>query len=809
MTVDSQKNKISYVPDGIEDTFAFDFRVDEASDMVVYADNVLYAGGRTVTDLTDPNGGTVVFDVAPLSTIADLTLVREVPLTQETKYPALGPFPAPSHEAALDKLTFAAQQLQEQVSRAGIAPIDADPLTDFTLPKYAAGEVWLWDLTQRKIVTDIFNVTVDIAGVLTADTMAALRTLTPSAENPRAALLGYYALGDGGGGPEKYGAYGEAPGTYVDTGGSVIVPNGGDGSAAWLWPDGYEGTFEEWGCVGDGVADDSIAFLKALTYGGPLTGKEGAVYLLSTWTAQKIAVVNIYGKNNFTIRGTASTQLLTLSPDITIDGVKFDTWERVVYKAFADTEVVKITNLTVQNCHFSAIGYPVDCLANGTVSDFVSKNVNLVNNEVDDCGGGFRMNFPIYGYTVQNNIFRTLNSDLSPISRTSAIIMGMDTIVAGDDYQNQGGGIISGNKCYDVTSTTGTGEANFIQVFGSNVSITNNFGKNLSSTALDDAEGIYFKGSHFAIIGNQLLDCGSFEAAIKVKGYSARAADTSRILSEDNIIANNYVKFTGTLAGQASGISCNTGNVIITGNRVINPNLRGIIVSEQNPDNADSEFSIVSNNVIKGLNGAEGGTPHGIAILGSRDIIVESNIVQMDTQYDVTMYGMSVANTNFALGRNIKLINNTIEAEIADDTSASVTTLRGIFVDQTRTEQIEDLTISGNNFSIQVDTMSVIDISISGTVVANLHLITNNYTRSSSASGSVTDITYGASAEPTKRVIRDNEGFTTVSPLKTGDTASRPALTAADAGYSYYDTDDAKMIYWNGAAWVNSDGTAA
>ena len=234
MTVDSQTNKISYVPDGVEDTFAFDFRVDEADDMVVYADNVVYTEGRTVTDLTNPDGGNVIFDVAPLATISDLTLVREVPLTQATKYPALGPFPASSHEAALDKLTFAAQQQAEVLSRAGIAPIDADPATDFTLPKYAAGEVWLWDLTSQRVITDSLEVTVDTAGVLTASTMAALRMLTPSAENDQAKLLGYVTKGDGAGGPDRYGMYGQAPGTYVDNGGSVTVPNGGDGSAAWL-----------------------------------------------------------------------------------------------------------------------------------------------------------------------------------------------------------------------------------------------------------------------------------------------------------------------------------------------------------------------------------------------------------------------------------------------------------------------------------------------------------------------------------------------------------------------------------------------
>jgi hypothetical protein len=44
---------------------------------------------------------------------------------------------------------------------------------------------------------------------------------------------GYYTNGDGGGG-QFYGVTGAAAGTYVDNGGTIIVPTGGNGSSAWL-----------------------------------------------------------------------------------------------------------------------------------------------------------------------------------------------------------------------------------------------------------------------------------------------------------------------------------------------------------------------------------------------------------------------------------------------------------------------------------------------------------------------------------------------------------------------------------------------
>ena len=63
-----------------------------------------------------PAGGTLTMLVAPAST-ETLTIIRDVPLTQETDYVENTTFPAESHEAALDKLTMGVQQLQEQNDR--------------------------------------------------------------------------------------------------------------------------------------------------------------------------------------------------------------------------------------------------------------------------------------------------------------------------------------------------------------------------------------------------------------------------------------------------------------------------------------------------------------------------------------------------------------------------------------------------------------------------------------------------------------------------------------------------------------------
>lgn len=80
-------------------------------------------------------------------------------------------------------------------------------------------------------------------------------------------LLGYYSLGDAGGGGLYHYSSGQPAGTYVDNGGSIIVPTGGDGSAAWLMMNDDRATIKQFGAKGDGSTDDADAINEALGSG--------------------------------------------------------------------------------------------------------------------------------------------------------------------------------------------------------------------------------------------------------------------------------------------------------------------------------------------------------------------------------------------------------------------------------------------------------------------------------------------------------------------------------------------------------------
>jgi len=96
-----------------------------------------------------------------------------------------------------------------------------------------------------------------------ATNIASMRLMTP-VNGAAYEVLGHTSIGIGGG--VFYGVAGAAAGTYTDNNGTIIVPTGGDGSAAFLREDiGYV-TPQMFGAVGDGITDDTTAINAARAY---------------------------------------------------------------------------------------------------------------------------------------------------------------------------------------------------------------------------------------------------------------------------------------------------------------------------------------------------------------------------------------------------------------------------------------------------------------------------------------------------------------------------------------------------------------
>ena len=138
MTVASSSNRVDYTGNGSTTVFSFNFRILAATDLVVTkADTdgveteLVLSTDYTVSGVGSYSGGSITLASALTDGYA-LTIVREVPITQETDLRNQGSFFAETHEDVFDRLTMVAQQLQEQIDRSAKLPVtnteDADAL---------------------------------------------------------------------------------------------------------------------------------------------------------------------------------------------------------------------------------------------------------------------------------------------------------------------------------------------------------------------------------------------------------------------------------------------------------------------------------------------------------------------------------------------------------------------------------------------------------------------------------------------------------------------------------------------------------
>jgi hypothetical protein len=142
MTISSTTVRNSYSGDGTTDTFTYNFKIFQDSDIQVI---IRSANGTetiktitthyTVTDAGVAAGGTVVFTAGNIPTATEtVVLRRNIPQTQAIDYIANDPFPAESHEEGLDRATMAIQQIQEEVTRSlKLSKTNTMTSTEFTV----------------------------------------------------------------------------------------------------------------------------------------------------------------------------------------------------------------------------------------------------------------------------------------------------------------------------------------------------------------------------------------------------------------------------------------------------------------------------------------------------------------------------------------------------------------------------------------------------------------------------------------------------------------------------------------------------
>jgi len=118
MTVPTSQRSVPYAGNGVTTVFPVPYRFLEPAHLAV-----TFTVGSLVTtkvlgaDYVVTPSGSVQFFVAPPNGTT-VTIQRTVPITQEIDYVENDPFPAESHEDALDKLTMICQQLSDGLANA-------------------------------------------------------------------------------------------------------------------------------------------------------------------------------------------------------------------------------------------------------------------------------------------------------------------------------------------------------------------------------------------------------------------------------------------------------------------------------------------------------------------------------------------------------------------------------------------------------------------------------------------------------------------------------------------------------------------
>ncbi len=104
---------VRYLADGIEDTYIYPFPIFASEDMHVYLDGALQISGFTINGAGDTAGGSVVFDTAPAEDVV-ITLSRELSIERISDFIEGGEFSATSINNELDYMVASLQQVKRE-----------------------------------------------------------------------------------------------------------------------------------------------------------------------------------------------------------------------------------------------------------------------------------------------------------------------------------------------------------------------------------------------------------------------------------------------------------------------------------------------------------------------------------------------------------------------------------------------------------------------------------------------------------------------------------------------------------------------
>lgn len=187
MTIATEVKRVVELGTGSTSTFYFNAPVDELDDLEIYTFDTSTdvgtkqtRGGSATYDYTTTINSSTKYATITLNTVLPTThriiIVRKIGITQEVDYVEGDPFPAETHEGALDKLTLIATMLSEQIDRALKVAITSATVTSIEITEPVAGKALVWNSTA-----DGLEAGPDAADIASAQTNAAAAAASAAA----------------------------------------------------------------------------------------------------------------------------------------------------------------------------------------------------------------------------------------------------------------------------------------------------------------------------------------------------------------------------------------------------------------------------------------------------------------------------------------------------------------------------------------------------------------------------------------------------------------------------------------------------
>ena len=174
MKVSSVTSKVTYTGDGATYVFPIVFSYLEDSEVEVTRHWLSNASTNVLTLNTDyvisSNNVRLTGSYSYLPTGSQLIISRDMSFTQAVDYTSGGPFPAETHEEALDRLTMISQQLKEIFDRMIVRSISYN--SALTFPSLVSGGYLTTDGSTLSF-DDMVSMTFNYSGTISRGTAAA------------------------------------------------------------------------------------------------------------------------------------------------------------------------------------------------------------------------------------------------------------------------------------------------------------------------------------------------------------------------------------------------------------------------------------------------------------------------------------------------------------------------------------------------------------------------------------------------------------------------------------------------------------